>query len=261
MIHPQSFKDVAEYYSKYRPGYPKKFFDYLVSKFKLAGTGELLDLGCGTGQLAIPLAPYFIEVVGLDPSEDMLAEAKKQAKEKGIHNIIWQQGIAEEISPALGFFKLATIGYAFHWMKAELVLKKLYEIIESNGGVVVVWDDLSPNNSPKAEQWRDKQSEIVKKYLSPDRTKKEIITQTENFEPALKNSHFRTVELYNLDYEKIWSVDSLIGLQYSRPGSSKDVLGDKAGAFEKELTSELLKIEPSGKFVENLRVKALIARK
>ena len=38
----------------------------------LIDKGSVLDLGCGTGRLAIPLAQKGLEVVGLDASEPML---------------------------------------------------------------------------------------------------------------------------------------------------------------------------------------------
>ncbi|WP_353615266.1 MULTISPECIES: class I SAM-dependent methyltransferase [unclassified Mycobacterium] len=45
----------------------------------LDGAGRLLDLGCGTGQLALPLAGHVTEAVGVDPEADMLTEATRQA--------------------------------------------------------------------------------------------------------------------------------------------------------------------------------------
>jgi SAM-dependent methyltransferase len=45
--------------------------------------GRHLDLGCGTGTLAILMAKTGWEVVGLDASEAMLAQAKQKAQEAG----------------------------------------------------------------------------------------------------------------------------------------------------------------------------------
>jgi cyclopropane fatty-acyl-phospholipid synthase-like methyltransferase len=53
------FKGAAKYYSKYRANYPQGIFDDIAKNFKLDGNGRLQDLGCGTGELAIPLANYF----------------------------------------------------------------------------------------------------------------------------------------------------------------------------------------------------------
>ena len=69
------FTGAAWWYARYRPGYPAPFFRHLITRFGLDGTGRLLDLGCGTGQLRLPLAPQVADAVGVDPQLEMLAEA------------------------------------------------------------------------------------------------------------------------------------------------------------------------------------------
>jgi SAM-dependent methyltransferase len=44
--------------------------------------GEIVDLGCGTGTLAIELAKMGIQVIGIDLSDDMLAIASQKAEEE-----------------------------------------------------------------------------------------------------------------------------------------------------------------------------------
>lgn len=60
------FEGTAWHYARYRPGYPEVFFDDLIRRFGLDGTGRLLDLGCGTGQLTVPLV---FELKGLMTSD------------------------------------------------------------------------------------------------------------------------------------------------------------------------------------------------
>src|SRR3972149_6163501 len=46
-----------------------------------------LAFGCGAGSIVIPLAQRFEEVVGIDISPSMLAEAVKNCAERGIPNV------------------------------------------------------------------------------------------------------------------------------------------------------------------------------
>ncbi len=46
-----------------------------------------LDFGCGVGRVAIPLARRSAEVVGVDVSESMLAEARKNCELQGVRNL------------------------------------------------------------------------------------------------------------------------------------------------------------------------------
>ncbi len=64
------FAGTAPYYARYRPGYPGAVLGHLRAAFNLDGTGRLLDLGCGTGEVARPLHADFEEVVGLDVSPE-----------------------------------------------------------------------------------------------------------------------------------------------------------------------------------------------
>ena len=61
------FRGTAWHYARFRPGCPDALLDLLVERFGLDGDGRLLDVGCGTGQLSLPLAGYVREVVGMDP--------------------------------------------------------------------------------------------------------------------------------------------------------------------------------------------------
>ena len=86
------FKGTARYYSRYRPGYPDEMIALVIERFCLDGTGRLLDLGCGTGQLLIPLAPHVETAIGMDPEPEMLAEAARVAADEGISNAVWIEG-------------------------------------------------------------------------------------------------------------------------------------------------------------------------
>jgi SAM-dependent methyltransferase len=51
----------------------------------------ILELGCGTGRIAIPLAQAGNTVTGLDASPSMLAEARRKADAAGVH-VDWRGG-------------------------------------------------------------------------------------------------------------------------------------------------------------------------
>lgn len=78
---------------------------------------SILDLGCGTGSHAIPLAQEGFEVIGVDRSESMLAQARKKATGLGMNknNIAFQKGdicsinLQRQADSALMMF--AVLGY------------------------------------------------------------------------------------------------------------------------------------------------------
>ncbi|HEY7176041.1 MAG TPA: hypothetical protein VH442_14080, partial [Micromonosporaceae bacterium] len=58
--------EVARLYEKYRRGYPPAVIDAIVDAFTLTGRDAIIDLGCGTGQLTVPLAARVGRAVGVD---------------------------------------------------------------------------------------------------------------------------------------------------------------------------------------------------
>ena len=64
--------------------------NYLGSMFERHGIKprQILDIGCGTGNVTIPLAEIGYRVTGLDMSPEMLSLAEKKAREKGL-SINW----------------------------------------------------------------------------------------------------------------------------------------------------------------------------
>jgi len=84
--------EVADLYHRYRRGYPSGLIGTCIDAFSLKGDDLVIDLGCGTGQLATPIAPHVRAVIGVDPEPDMLARARSAAQDQGVTNVAWMVG-------------------------------------------------------------------------------------------------------------------------------------------------------------------------
>ncbi len=261
------FRGTAKYYSKYRAGYPKEFFDYITQHFCLQKNGRLLDLACGTGQLTIPLARNFKEVIGLDQEQEMLDEAEIEAKKSATENVSWILSRAEDISFELGRFNLITIGTAFHWMERDNVLKKAYDLIEDKGVLLIV-SNISDNPGSQGwtheeDAWKEARKKIVRKYLGERRRAGNTLyaPSDRKFKDHLVQSQFGNCEEKVFTHTKTWNLEEVINHLYSTSYASKALLGDKITSFEADLKAELLKCEPAGIFVEHVKTQLLISIK
>lgn len=63
------------------------YVDAFISRMELAGDEVVLDIGCGPGTLAVPLAKMVKEVIAIDFSAQMLAELEAYAAREGVTNI------------------------------------------------------------------------------------------------------------------------------------------------------------------------------
>jgi SAM-dependent methyltransferase len=65
----------------------------LVVEHAAPGPDEtVLDLGTGTGAIALALAPHADRVIGRDISEGMLRQAREKAAEQGLSNVTFGEG-------------------------------------------------------------------------------------------------------------------------------------------------------------------------
>ncbi|MET9627903.1 class I SAM-dependent methyltransferase [Lentzea sp. NPDC006480] len=109
--------EVADHYARFRPGYPRQVIDALVQKLGLTSEHRVLDLGCGTGQLAVPLSEHVGRVVAVDPEPDMLAHGPRRP------NVEWRLGSDADV-PELGRFDAVVVGQALHWMDHERLFRE-----------------------------------------------------------------------------------------------------------------------------------------
>ncbi|MFC7194707.1 class I SAM-dependent methyltransferase [Halosimplex aquaticum] len=132
------FASAESYYAEYRPRYGDRPIDYLADRFDFDESARALDLGCGAGQIAVPLAATVGTVVGMDPNERMIDEAREQARAAGRENVEWVVGsdadLRGEVGERLGPFRVTTMGRSFHWMDREPTLDRIRELTEPAAG-------------------------------------------------------------------------------------------------------------------------------
>ena len=251
------YEGVAWYYARYRPVYPPSLVTIVRDHFRLDGTGRLLDLGCGPGPVAIPLAHLFEQVVAMDPDDAMRAEGERIARERGIRNIEWRFGGSKVLSPALGQFRLVTMGNSFHWMDRARTLDALYDLVTDGGGIAVVGEG-APIPPPPMTPWRAAINSVVKRYVGGAMQRSANLGQRplpwenpgpppeERHEAYIARSRFKDLASYAESFDVEWTVDSIIGNLYSMSFCSRRVLGDRVEAFERDLREAVLAVEPSG---------------
>jgi len=255
------FKGTAWYYARYRPQYPASLIRHLVDQFALDGEGRLLDLGCGTGQLALRFQDWFEEIVGIDPEPEMLEEARRLSLEHRVSHVQWLEGKAEDRAEDLGSYRLVTIAKAFHWMDRETVLDLLYRQTDVGGGIAIIGID---SEKRELQPWQHTVNEVVARWLGSERRAGNSTYQppAERYEDTLAKSLYRHIEKHVLPpYTVKWNVESIIGNLYSTSFGARRFFGDDLERFEGELRSALLTINPADEFIEKQSVSVITGKR
>ncbi len=233
------FRGTASYYTRYRPGYPLELLEELGVAAGLDGTGRLLDLGCGPGTIAIPLARHVEQVVAVDREPEMLEELRRLAPA----NVVALQASAEDVDASWGTFRLATIGRALHWFDGELVLERLVGVTPA---VALLGDSLDESEALRTVL------EIARELLGERPPMREPGVR---YEDALAASAFSRVDELWAMVERTWTVEELIGFAYSTSFASVRRVGERRDEFEAALRARL---QP--RYRERVRVSALLGR-
>jgi ubiquinone/menaquinone biosynthesis C-methylase UbiE len=95
----------------------------------------ILDLGCGTGRYSGPLAEFFgASVIAVDPSEEMLVEARQKAAA----NVIYVHGMGESLPVPDVSVDLIFMSMVFHHFADPAQVVRECRRVLRPGGVVVL---------------------------------------------------------------------------------------------------------------------------
>jgi len=253
--------EVAEFYHRYRHGYPGPVIDVLVEAFGLSGRDLVVDVGCGTGQLALPIASRVRAVVGMDPEPDMLRRARQAARDAGISSVSWMLGADTDL-PALqdlfgaGSIAAVTVSQALHWMRHEELFRAARPLLRPGGGIAVV-----TNGTPlwlQHSTWSKGLREFLERWLG---TRLSAFYGTDEqsqhrYQQALALADYE-VAAAAVDYAAELSFDQLVGGVLSALPTDRLPAADQRPAFAAQIRSA---VGPGDRFTEPVHVAILTGR-
>jgi ubiquinone/menaquinone biosynthesis C-methylase UbiE len=253
------FGGSARYYRTGRFPYPEELATAFQEELDLDGSGRLLDVGTGTGEIALLLAPLYDEVVGLDADREMIEEARAEAGRRGHAHTTWITARAEELPLDLGTFRTATFAQSFHWMDRERVAATVLEMLEPGGAWVHV-DTKTHRGAATDEELSHPQpprsviEELVKRYLGPERRAGQGTRSSSPSGEAevMVAAGFDGPRRRVLGGERVLdrSEDEIVASIFSVSGSAPHLFGSRLAEFERDLREILRRASPHGRFCE-----------
>jgi ubiquinone/menaquinone biosynthesis C-methylase UbiE len=121
----------------------------VLSRAQIAGGEEVLDVGCGTGTLAVAAARAAadVKVTGVDPDRSILARARRRATEAGLE-IRFDEGTATALPYPDASFDVVLSTLMFHHLPDDAKRKTANELarVMRPAGRLVVADPGRPQD-------------------------------------------------------------------------------------------------------------------
>jgi 2-polyprenyl-3-methyl-5-hydroxy-6-metoxy-1,4-benzoquinol methylase len=138
-LRADAFAGVAADYVRYRLPYPPPMVAALLDEAHIPPSGaRAIDLACGTGRVALAIAPRFAEIRAVDLEPEMVEAGRREARRLGLGAIQWSVGRAEEFEAPEGAFHLVTVGDAFHRLDRPRVAALAFGWLAPGGAVVTL---------------------------------------------------------------------------------------------------------------------------
>ena len=166
------FGEVAELYDRRRPAYPDAVVDDLVALAGLEPGALVLEVGAGTGKATSMFAARQIRVLGVEPSAEMAAVARRVcARYPGVQI---EQSDFERWDPAGRAFPLVFAAQAWHWVDPAVGFAQAARVLRAGGVLAAFW------NRPV---WAgaELRAEVLDAY---QRTVPEILDESDPIHPA-----------------------------------------------------------------------------
>jgi SAM-dependent methyltransferase len=259
------YRGTARAYDRFRPPYPPELIADLSSRTGADGTGRLLDLACGTGQVAFALSGCFAEIWALDQEPGMIDVAREKAARAGdAARFRFLTGAAEKLAAPDGHFDLVTIGNAFHRLPRATLARAAAGWLRPGAFLALLWGG-SPwfGDEPwqqvlmaMMERWQHRpgaDTRIPAGYAEARdaRSDAEILTE----------AGFEIVGRYSFTVRRDWTLAEIAGYIASTSVLSGQALGEDAAEFDADLRRELLAVQPDRRLRQETELAYDLARR
>jgi ubiquinone/menaquinone biosynthesis C-methylase UbiE len=127
----------------------------LVAAARLKGDERVLDIATGPGYIAEAFARAAREVIGVDLTEAMLAIARERTQQRGVTNVIFRIGDAQNLPFESEEFEIVVSRLALHHVQNPLqVVREMTRVVRRGGTVLI--EDIFASEHPGRAAYQDR---------------------------------------------------------------------------------------------------------
>jgi ubiquinone/menaquinone biosynthesis C-methylase UbiE len=130
------FDEVAAEYDRHRPTYSDELVDQACQVAGIGSGDEVLEVGCGSGQLTCGLVARGLHVTALEPGKSLIALARQNLEGAGAVEFVNAQ--FEDALLPREHFQAVFSASAFHWVDPKVSWQKAADVLVPGGTLALV---------------------------------------------------------------------------------------------------------------------------
>ena len=209
------FDGLAGLYDRYRPDYPEAAVAYLLARCQLQPGCQLVDVGCGTGISSRRFAALGLQVIGIEPNDEMRRQAASIAVAGAASAPQYRSGRAEATGLPSESANAVLTAQAFHWFDLEPALQEFRRILKPGGWLALLW-----NERDRRDEFTKEFGEILRRHSSSAWAD---VAQSDYGENLLHSSHYTDRERREFPHGQELDLDALFGRTFSISFSPRDI--------------------------------------
>ncbi len=227
-----NFDRAADYYDATR-AFPDHERDYLiqfiVNSANLKSTDTLLEIGIGTGRVALPLSSYVDKIFGADISSKMMRQLQSK---KDVNRVYLAQADASQLPYPNNRFDAIMAVHVFH-LVADLagVLDEVARVLKPDAPLIQVW-----------ASWRD-DNPLATAWNNATKFNKDVSLSRTSLPEQIRAKGWQSInEVYQYNYTKMQTPKELLYPIENRMWSSTWLMPDEVWEAGVKATKEALNI-------------------
>jgi ubiquinone/menaquinone biosynthesis C-methylase UbiE len=200
-------------YDAGRPSYTRDAVDYLIRTLDLRESRRVVEIGAGTGKFTEQLLDCGVEIVAVDPSDDM-----RQVFHDRFSDLEVKKGTGEQIPLDDHSCDAALVAQAFHWFDPRRAMQEISRVLTSEGRLGLIWNERDESvpwvsELSHAMQWDTRQPYRVGTDFS------EVVTTNSDFS-YVERRQFRFTD--ELDHSRLRQRVLSTSYISAAPGEERD---------------------------------------
>src|SRR5581483_9165662 len=253
----ESFDFVADYYNLYRSPCPQEVVNTIIALSHLHKGSRVLEIGCGTGQLSVPLVQHGIDLLAIDRGPHLAALARENLKP--FPNAHVEVSSFEEWALPSQKFDAVVSASAFHWLDPAVRFSKSAQALHPGGFLAILHVHHVQGGTPGF--FADTQPYYRKWGLSNDpffqpTTPDNVPTMYPELD---KLPEFRSIERHYSEIPMSYSTASYTGWLHT--GSLVNSLNDESRRGFLQDIEHLIESKYNGEVVRNFVYEIIVAQR